>query len=335
MQLLRKGFQLRSGGLPVLVCVSIAGIALMVLPYLALPSEADPRSTVPEFQTEPRFATAIASLSYRDREYVNTADNGREIQSAISFDGLGECYNPTEAGAKHDRGMGTSSQVLEQRRSPGLLEASTRMAFWLQPGEAYRHPEHAHCGQRPDVHNAMNESVISDYVVHKRVATGFGGMKNVIEYRVAFDVPRRHKFATFEAVTGYLAADFTHHLLLDAATGALTETTGRGEQHRPVILATPDGSHAMGVYSPELPQGHVGYGRFPYPGVTNKWNCVFRARDIVPGRYCYRCYIAVGTIEEVAAAIGAIHRHFAKSTHDRTPQAVCPPSTNATAADSH
>lgn len=298
--------------------------ALMVLACVSVAAGANHTAEKPEFRTDRRFASAIVSLTYRGREYVNADDNGREIQSAVSFDDMGECYNPTEAGSKHDRGRGTSSRVLGLRRSAGVLEASTRMAFWLRPGEDYRHREHPHCGRLPNVVRAQNATVLSDYILHKYVATGFARRRNVIEYRVAFDVPRPHEHATFEAVTGYLPADFTRHLLVNLDSGSVTATEGHGEQRQPVIIATPDGLHAMGVYSPELPEGGLGYGRFRFPGVTNKWNCVFRARRVLPGRYCYRCFIAVGTVDEVSGAIRALHRHFLEGSRVLTTSPVCP-----------
>lgn len=67
----------------------------------------------------------------------------------------------------------------------------------------------------------------------------------------------------------------------------------------PVILFTPDKRYAIGVYSPQLPQKglKVGYGRFTFPDV-NKWNCVFREKNITPGPYEYQCLIVLGTLDE-------------------------------------
>ena len=74
-------------------------------------------------------------------------------------------------------------------------------------------------------------------------------------------------------------------------------------QPLPVILASADGRHAMGVWSPELPQDGVGYGRFTFQDVE-KWNCVFREKEVLAGTtYRYRCFVAVGTIDEVKRAL--------------------------------
>jgi hypothetical protein len=69
----------------------------------------------------------------------------------------------------------------------------------------------------------------------------------------------------------------------------------------------------MGVWSPELPQNGVGYGRFTFPDVE-KWNCVFRERNVLAhATYRYRCFMAVGTVEEVKHALRlAAQRHGVK-----------------------
>ena len=36
-----------------------------------------------------RFGGAIYSLTWRGREFINSTDHGRELQSASSFDGMG------------------------------------------------------------------------------------------------------------------------------------------------------------------------------------------------------------------------------------------------------
>ena len=61
-----------------------------------------------------RTAGAIDSLKFRGKEFVNAYDHGREWQSAVSYDGFGECLNPTEAGsAKDGTGADHSSLLLD------------------------------------------------------------------------------------------------------------------------------------------------------------------------------------------------------------------------------
>jgi hypothetical protein len=85
---------------------------------------------------------------------------------------------------------------------------------------------------------------------------------------------------------------------------------GPGEQAFPVILATPSGEHAMGIFSPNQPSNgfsHAGYGRFRFSAEkVVKWNCVFREThpfQLRTGPYRYQMYVAIGTLKEVQSLI--------------------------------
>ena len=249
-----------------------------------------------------RFAGAIFSLTYRGKEYINTSDHGRELQSASSFDGFGECFNPTEAGSSADSSKQTSSSALiSAYGSGGVLHTSTNMAFWLLPGQAYG----KNCGSTSYT-SAQNTTVLSGHVLSKTVSIGYQGIPNLIRYQVSFGVAEAHKSAVFEVVTGYMPPDFSEFLTYDPVSRTLNRVSdGPGEQPRPVILATADGRNAMGVISLDLPQAkypNIGYGRFRFPDTT-KWNCVFREGSIAAGAtQNYECFIAVGTVNEVMVA---------------------------------
>jgi hypothetical protein len=273
---------------------------------------------------DPRFAGAISSLVFRGVEHLDSVDNGRLMQSASSFEQMGECYNPTEGGGRDDRGRKSSSSLVAGRAHDRELATTVRMAFWLRPGTAYKGPRRPYCGTRPDLVRAQNSTVLSSHFLHKQVLIGFRGRENVIEYRVAYDVPYSMRNAVFEAVTGYMPARFDRHYLVNRS-GELVEPERRDrEQDRPVILATRNGRFAMGVYSPELPREGRGYGHFSFPAErTEKWNCVFREPSVEQRRYCYRCYVAVGTLAEVREAIVGLADELAA---DAAPQRgdVCP-----------
>jgi hypothetical protein len=90
---------------------------------------------------------------------------------------------------------------------------------------------------------------------------------------------------------------------------------GPGEQALPVVFATESGSHAMGIFSPDQPSpGYekAGYGRFRFKAEkVVKWNCVFRLRSatgIPVGDYRFRMFVAVGTLDDVKAALDALTR---------------------------
>jgi hypothetical protein len=265
--------------------------------------------------TTARVAGAVHSLRWGNQEFIDSTDHGRQLQSACSFDCgstsdfWAEAFNPTEAGSRDDAAGPTSSSRLHSLRAHGAeLETTTQMAFWLAPGE------------ESSGHTACNRTVLSDYLVSKRIHIGYRNWPHALQYEVTFEIPRgaRHKLAQFEAVTGYMPSDFSRFWRFDARTAKPQPLDdGPGEQSDPVILATPDGSHAMGVYSPEQPsKGHenLGYGRFRFPAQkVVKWNCVFRLQDskgLPAGKYKFRSFVMVGTLDDVTETMAGLCRTF-------------------------
>lgn len=255
-------------------------------------------------KTTSRLAGAIDSLTWDGKEFIDSADHGRQLQSASNLDAgspiSDETYNPTEAGSRADHvGPRSSSRLLSLKADANVLETRSKMAFWLKPGE------------RSGKNLAKNTTILSEHVLSKRVTIGVRDLPQVVEYVATFTLPagERHAAATFEAVTGYMPPEFSRFLVYDPATKAAKPIgDGPGEQALPVILSTESGSHAMGIYSPEP---GASYGRFRFVGHrVVKWNCVFRVRQeegIPPGDFKYRCYVPVGTLEDVVASLRRLH----------------------------
>lgn len=256
--------------------------------------------------TTSRLAGAIHSLTWNGREFIDSADHGRQLQSASNFDAgsafIGETFNPTEAGSRFDgAGPASTSRLLHLISDGRTLQTTTQMAFWLRPGElSAGHP-------------ARNTTVLSNHLLTKRVTIGYQNLPNVIQYNVTFGLPANesHKYAQFEAVTGYMPPDFSQFITLDPATGK-TEmlSDGPGEQPKPIIFATGDGQHAMGIWSPDQPSfgfANAGYGRWRFVAQrVVKWNCVFRLRapDGVPaGDYSFRSFVVIGSQSNVATTM--------------------------------
>ncbi|MGH9808323.1 MAG: hypothetical protein ACRD9W_13880, partial [Terriglobia bacterium] len=82
-----------------------------------------------------RSAGAIESLQWGGTEFIDANDHGRDLQSAVSFDGLTECDNPTEAGASRDGPEASSSLLLKASASDNILRTQSQMAYWLRPGQ--------------------------------------------------------------------------------------------------------------------------------------------------------------------------------------------------------
>jgi hypothetical protein len=266
--------------------------------------------------TTARLAGAIHSLQWNGKEFIDSHDHGRQLQSAASFDCAlskefwAECYNPTEAGSRAD-GTGTksSSKLLRFQADNAELRTTTQMAFWLAPGE------------RSEGRPALNDRLLSDHLVAKRVRLGYKRLANVIDYEVSFTTPagERHAYAQFEALTGYMPAEFARFWKFLPATGELEFLDdGPGEQASPVVFSTADDAHALGIFSPDQPAPgyeQAGYGRFRFKSErVVKWNCVFRVRNpqgIPAGTYRYRLFVAVGTKADVRKALAELVQEFA------------------------
>ena len=260
--------------------------------------------------TTDRLAGAIGSLTWNGKEFIDAHDHGRELQSADSFDLAkpgefwSERFNPTEAGSrKDDIGPTSSSKLLSISANGPELRTKTQMAFWLAPGE------------KSSGHPALNDTILSDHFVSKRVHIGYKNLSQVIDYNVTFTMPpnERHTLAQFEALTAYMPWDFDHFWKYVPRDDKLEPLdAGPGEQEFPVVCATEDGRYAMGVFSPDQPK--PGYGRFEFnPEKVVKWNCVFRLRSptkVTPGDHHFRVFVAVGTKDDVKNALHALVRDF-------------------------
>ncbi|MGL5095554.1 MAG: hypothetical protein ACRDD1_08200, partial [Planctomycetia bacterium] len=208
-------------------------------------------------------------------------------------------------------GPTSSSRLLFLKVDGPKLTTRSQMAFWLRPGET--------SAGLP----ARNTTVLSDHVIEKTVILGLPDLPHAVGYDVTFHLPatEKHTVAQFETVTGYMPAVFEKFHALDLMTGSYTPLDdGPGEQSWPVVFSTDDGSHAMGVYSPDQPSSGFeteGYGRFRFVAEkVVKWNCVHRVRNaagVPPGVYAFRNFLAVGTLEDVRKTLVELHRRQSKN----------------------
>lgn len=292
---------------------------LMITAIAAIAQDADPANANAQIRgpfkdseivitTTARLAGAIHSLTWNGKEFINSTDHGRQLQSATNLDCgtpiTGETYNPTEAGSRDDgAGPLSSSKLLSSSAQGAELKTTIQMAFWLKPGEK--------SGGQP----AKNTTVLSDHLVTKRVHIGHKDLPNVIEYDATFTIPKEHHTqCVVEALTGYMPPEFKNFYKRDPATGELSPVDdGPGEQPRPLVFATENGSHAMGIFAPEnQPRGpeKAGYGRFRFINEkVVKWNCVYRIHNkdgIKPGDYLYHMFVIIGTLDDVKSSLNAL-----------------------------
>jgi hypothetical protein len=258
-----------------------------------------------------RFAGAISSLTFRNVQYVDIADHGREIQSAIQVDNLGECFNPNEAGAESDHtAPSSSSRLLSLSNAGNVLRTVTRPAFWLSPNQKYGRP----CSPRTNAATAQNQTILSNYTIARRTSFYGASIPNLIRADVSFRIPEKRGSASIEALTGYLPATFNRWFQYDPATHRVEDLKGSSTNQRttlPLIVATADGKNAMGVISPGISPGNDSqgyYAYFTFGGRTpsSKWACVYNHGSISAGTILsYTCLMAVGTVDEVESALSA------------------------------
>lgn len=272
---------------------------------------------------------AIGSVKWKGVEFINRADRGRELQSAISYDDNGECYNPTEAGTHTDK-KDTSSSVLRYvKYSPGVWENTAQMAFWL-----YGDRVGGGCKDGPQVSTPFSKTLIN-----KNINMNYKGDSAVIEYIVSFKnpvgVPKQK--TTYELLTGYLTTDF--HRFYEINPSNLTmvtvdnfipltspgypnsgsEISQRDDHMRPIIASNQAGSHAMGAFFPKqsIPGVFHGYELFkfgikngatggPQGKGTTKWSIV--ASDTSPNQSLrtFRVLLIVGSLNEVSAKLKSL-----------------------------
>jgi len=213
-----------------------------------------------------------------------------------------ETFNPTEAGSRKDGAEPTStSRLLAIEANGNRLRTRTQMAFWLAPGE------------RSEGQLARNTNTLSDYILTKEVRIGLEGNPQVLDYRVTFSVPTNahHVAAQFEALTGYLPPEFEKFWQFNLSNGKLEPLgDGPGEIKNPVVLATADGQHAMGIFAPppnKFGSSGPSYGRWKYNAAkVVKWNCVFRVQNptrIPTGDYVFHLRVPMGSLGEVESML--------------------------------
>lgn len=266
-----------------------------------------------------RFAGAISSLTYRGVQYIDIADHGRQMQSAIQLDGWGECYNPNEAGSVNDGTKTTStSKLLAISSANNVLVTQTQPAFWMAHQQQYGKA----CNPNlPSPNNTVsvsqNTTDLSNFVF-QRTSSFYGpAIPNLINVDVSWTVPENHASSNTEASTAYLPSTFSVFLTYDRASRTLTKVaataTDSAAQHTPlpVIIAQANGQHSMGAFSPTIMttpgRGYMAYLNFSTGSTpTTKWSCVYGEANVTAGSvYSYSCPVAVGTVDEVIAAIEA------------------------------
>jgi hypothetical protein len=266
-----------------------------------------------------RSAGAIESLMWGGIEFLDANDHGRDLQSAISYDGLRECDNPTEAGSSKDgdRPHSTSSMLLHASTAGNELRTYSQMAYWLWPGQI--------SGECGPARNETGGRLSSTH--HAKTVRFLPGFDNVLEHTITFGMARPRAMAQFEVLTAYMPEHFDTFYRYHVAKAEMEPLSdGPGEQSHPVVLATRDGKHALGLMTLQKAGSGMkgpGYGRwrFGWQRVT-KSNIVFRLKNAPAGRHRFVVYSVLGTLEDVRQTMRRLYADGGADVSTASPRGV-------------
>jgi len=282
-----------------------------------------------------QFAGAISSVKFNNKEFIDSYDHGRELQSALNIIiqpnrvFIPEVYNPTEAGSSSDATKSTStSNIITISTNNNTLTNTTQMAYWLRPGET------------SSGNPALNTTIISNNNLSKIVS--FNSIANTVNYNVTFTVPSKQSgesyyFLQFEVLTGYMPIEFSNFSTFQNNT-LVPLSNDNGEQPYPILFSN-NNDMTMGVAvnkndNVTAANKYGGYGRFTFtnqkvqvdggPIIKNsslvKWNFVYRiwpeqinlSNGIVSGNtpmnesqkdYTFQLYLVIGPKSSCLSAL--------------------------------
>jgi hypothetical protein len=266
-------------------------------------------------RTSAAYAGAVSELWFRGHQFVNSHDAGRLFQTAWTYDGHGECYNPTEGGSSHDGAGPSTSRLMQINVAPAHLSASTRPAYWYHPNEP-----NLYCGK------AYGADLVSEDTLRKGILVGWDGDPQTILWQTEAVVAQNHQSMDLEALTGYLNGEFNRFFTYDLESQTLAPLKPIQIEHPdqnysptvfPTIVANQDQSLALG--SVALDQG-VGDTPSSFTSVaqsaamtcfettqftdkTSKWSLQFKYSQANKGVYRSRIFLFVGSVPEVVARI--------------------------------
>jgi hypothetical protein len=239
-----------------------------------------------------RLAGAIDTLTWDGVAFLEPGDQGGGALQATATLGP-DGRRADEAGRAVDGTGATAASRLETLRyGRSWAETESRMA-WRLPGTA-------RAGAAPGV------------ILRRRVALGLPGLGNAIEVQASFVVSEAAATARFEPVAATVPAAFSEAWRFDPATGAISRIEpAPGDRPDPVILALPEGSHALAVWSPSPPANEAAAARASFsvePGAgATRLSCAFRVADVAAGAHDFACYLLVGSLADVRGALRVLN----------------------------
>lgn len=279
-------------------------------------------------KTTDRLAGAIDSLTWKGKEFVDSYDHGRQIQTAWTVNNYGQCYNPTEAGSSSDGTGPLSSSILLDinKSSSNSYYTKSKPAFWDPPGF-----QDTGCNFSLNGTNgpwlggiAVNKTIVSDWLLEKWVTIGYEDIPNVIKYVSKITVPTKLDvtidYIVLEQPAGLLPGDFLIWKQYNPSNFLLVEPTSfQGISKYPHVLITQNGNYAFSVYSPEVSeQGLENLPQYPYVGYQARFLPQFnlsgngvriaKTEPFTTGSiHTYVSYIVIGNPEQVRQSLKKLY----------------------------
>ncbi|VDI76063.1 Hypothetical predicted protein [Mytilus galloprovincialis] len=128
-----------------------------------------------------RTGGAVDSLTWNNKEFINSWDHGRQMQMACNTNKYAECYNPTEAGGVCDAASPTTHTHIDWVHVHGnVMESQVHPAFWkpVKPTSGTQHD--CNYGRLCPAHHGYRSTY--DYPFHKKITIGTHGINNCFEF---------------------------------------------------------------------------------------------------------------------------------------------------------
>jgi hypothetical protein len=231
-----------------------------------------------------RVAGAVDSLTWDGVTFIADTEADDALQARLTVGPDADGRAASEAGSPED-GAPAAQRLTGLRFGRSWAETETRLA-WTPAGA-------------------------KAVILHKRVGLGLPGLGNAVEVQARFDLPEPADAARFEALAAAVPAEFSEAWSFDRGTGTVSRLDpADGDQRRPVILAMPEGSHALAFWSPNPPEQEADAPR-PAFAVrrgpdTTRLSCAFAVAHAAAGAHDFACYALVGTLADIRAALRSL-----------------------------
>jgi hypothetical protein len=255
---------------------------------------------------------AIWSWVWNSTEFVDHADYGREIQSAVAWQASGVVHNPTEAGseAANSGGAGNNQgSPIYQSSNSGNTQTTRSIPLEWSPGL---------WGGNTTTHPV----IYSDMMIGKDITLDWNGMGAVAKYVTYVYTPSSISSASVETPTGYMPSTFNRYYTYDASSQTLTEvfpgscisgyipyTPSSG--HGGVIISNSAQDKAMAVGAKTFTAGgaiqKLGLYDCRSAGSTSKWNAFTEGTTLSAGANTFTTFISSGTLSGVTANLRTLY----------------------------